>query len=395
MLLSRILTAVGRTFITIGVLMLLFVAYQLWGTGILTAQAQSGLRSDFQELLSLAREGDLVQQAAPLPTPTPAPDVAVPAPTTDPAVVAAEEAARQAAVAKLAALLWQPPGEVVARLRIPAIGVDEQVVEGVGTNELRKGPGHYGSTPLPGMAGNASIAGHRTTWGAPFNRINELRPGDEISVETLQGLFTYRVLEQDSGNGFFVVPPNRVDVLDQDFAETPNRLTLTACHPKYTARQRIIVVAELVGEPAAYIARPGDAASGSSGLASEDVGEDDPSTVAPTAGTDDGAGTVTPTTVPGDPTPADEPTPEPAATVSADDHGAEVPAEDFGEGLNGDKGAVWPTIAWGFAAAAIWLAAAFIGRRWRKWPAYAIGVAPFALVLFICFVHLDRALPSY
>ena len=76
---------------------------------------------------------------------------------------------------------------------IPKIGVDKIVVEGVGRNDLRKGPGHYPDTPMPGQPGNAAIAGHRTTYGAPFNRIDELEPGDEILVTTLQGPFTYEV----------------------------------------------------------------------------------------------------------------------------------------------------------------------------------------------------------
>ena len=78
---------------------------------------------------------------------------------------------------------------------IPAIGVDKIVVEGVSLADLKKGPGHYPETPLPGQEGNAAIAGHRTTYGAPFNRLDELEPGDEITVTTVQGEFTYEVTE--------------------------------------------------------------------------------------------------------------------------------------------------------------------------------------------------------
>src|SRR3546814_9958345 len=89
---------------------------------------------------------------------------------------------------------------------------------------------------LPGPEGNAAIAGHRTTYGAPFNRIDELVPGDEIIVQTIQGEFRYTMTEQ------LIVSPSQVDVLDD---KGDNRLTLAACHPKYSARERIIVVAQL------------------------------------------------------------------------------------------------------------------------------------------------------
>ena len=127
----------------------------------------------------------------------------------------------------------------MAHLNIPDIGVDKIVIEGVALGDLKRGPGHYPETPLPGQPGNAAIAGHRTTYGAPFNRINELDRGDEILVTTVQGAFRYEVSDQ------LIVSPSEVGVLD-DFGD--NRLTLTACHPKYSARQRIIVVAALVGE---------------------------------------------------------------------------------------------------------------------------------------------------
>jgi sortase A len=408
---SRVLGALGRTLITMGVMTLLFVAFQLWGTGLLTAQAQAGLEKDFDALLAEAEDENLVVIAAVPPTPGAGPDadtdadadpdspVIEPVPT-EPPLTAAQLAEQQAARERLAELLWQPQGEVIARLSIPDIGVDERVVEGVGVPDLRKGPGHYGGTPLPGMPGNVAIAGHRTTYGAPFNRINELEPGDEIKVETVQGLFTYRVVEQDSGKGFFIVPPSGVHVLDQDFAESPNRLTLTACHPKYTARQRIIVVAELVGEPVERIARPGTLPVVAGGLASEYGGTGQPAEPTPTPVPTMQVAEATPTVIV-ETDPIDEdPIDEDPSTVGIVLQGPEPPAgeglgEGFGEGLNGDDGAVFPAVLWGLAAAAIWLAVSFWGRRWKKWPAYAAGVAPFTVVLFVCFMYIDRALPSY
>ena len=432
MLLSRALGAIGRFCIGLGVLTLLFVAYQLWGTGILTAQAQNSLENDFEDLLEQVIEvdEDALELVADLDEPDePAeedPDESVdggteegptptPEPTVDPAEL--ERAARELEL--LADLIWQPAGEPVAKLSIPDIGVDWTVVEGVGTDELRNGPGHYPGTPMPGMAGNSGIAGHRTTWGAPFNRIDELEPGDEITVQTIQGTFTYRVIAQESGKGHFIVSPDRVDVLDQDFEDSPNRLTLTACHPKFSARQRIIVVAELVGSPAITVPRPESLGEVEVDLASEDFG-DDSGDDAPT-GADDGGlpgdpdlddGAVNdpadgsdPATEAEDPAEADESNEEADEAIAAPEpqqpqaqpvafQGTDE-ADSFGQGLNGDSDAILPAIMWGIAATAIIGATGFVARRWRRWPSYVIAVTPFALVLFVCFVHIDQALPSY
>ena len=89
-------------------------------------------------------------------------------------------------------------GDAIAHLRIPAIGVDKIVVEGVQVADLKRGPGHYPDSPLPGQPGNAAIAGHRTTYGAPFNRLDELEQGDEILVTTVQGAFRYEVRASSS-----------------------------------------------------------------------------------------------------------------------------------------------------------------------------------------------------
>ena len=269
---------------------------------------------------------------------------------------------------------------------------------------------------MPGQPGNASVAGHRTTWGAPFNRIDELDPGDEITVRTVQGTFVYRVVEQDSGKGHFIVTPDRVDVLDQDFTEHPNRLTLTACHPKFSAAQRIIVVAELVGAPAPFIGPPGEEGLGEAVLASEDVGggngegqgapgatdgEDaDPSAGDQTgpAGADDGTAADETASI------ADDEAADDIDTAAVPVGGQGDPSDvltaagatdDFGEGLDGDRSAILPSITWGIAALAIWATAAFAAARWRRIPAYALGVVPFFAVLFVCFVHIDQAIPSY
>ena len=144
-------------------------------------------------------------------------------------------------------LLYPGNGEAVARIVIPAIKMDEIVVEGTDVDALRKGPGHYPWTPMPGQPGNASIAGHRTTYGAPFANIGSLRPGDRITVQTAQGEFVYEVLAQDSPTkGYLIVSPDRVDLLRD---KGNNLLTLTSCHPRFSNRQRIVVQAKLLGDP--------------------------------------------------------------------------------------------------------------------------------------------------
>lgn len=107
--------------------------------------------------------------------------------------------------------------------------------------DLKKGPGHYPGTALPGGSGNAAIAGHRTTYGAPFFRVDELEAGDPIFITIRGGRYRYDVSELK------IVAPEDAWVLEPT---EDNRLTLTTCHPRYSAAQRLIVVAQLVSAPA-------------------------------------------------------------------------------------------------------------------------------------------------
>ena len=299
MRLAKLLGAVGRTCITAGVLILLFVAYQLWGTGIRTAQAQNRLEDDFEAVLDEASSSTTSTTETTVTT-TPVPTTETVAPPIPPV----------------------PEGEATAQIQIPAIGVDKVVVEGVSLPDLKKGPGHYPWTPLPGQKGNAAIAGHRTTYGAPFHRLDELKPGDEIIVTTVQGEFTYEVTET------LIVKPTDVHVLDD---KGDNRLTLSACHPKYSARQRIIVVSHLAED--------------------EEV----------------------------------LPAPPPRE---------DLPAPSTIDDIDGEGAPAWPAIALGIGCAAIWLLAWLVGRMWRKWPAYLIGFPFFMVALFFFFEEFSRLLPS-
>jgi len=137
-------------------------------------------------------------------------------------------------------ILRQPlPGDAIARIEIPSIDVSDYVVEGTDLGNLRKGPGHYPSTALPGDPGTSAIAGHRTTYGAPFRHIDELKPGERIVVDMPRRRYVYRVERSE------IVDDSDLSVLDRVGHE---RLVLTACHPLYSAAQRIVVFARLAAE---------------------------------------------------------------------------------------------------------------------------------------------------
>lgn len=221
---ARVVGSVGRFMLTSGVVILLLVAYQLWGTGLQTARAQDQLADEYAALEAQ------VEEASPpaAPPSTAAPDPAAP-PTTAPPQVAAA---------------IPPPalGEVVGSYTIPAIGLTtpQYTVQGTGTDQLKRGSAHYPGSPLPGQAGNAAVAGHRTTYGAPLKDVDDLVPGDQIFFTTPQGDFTYEVV------GTEIVAPDDVSVLED---KGDDRLTLTACHPEFSAAERIIISARLVGNP--------------------------------------------------------------------------------------------------------------------------------------------------
>jgi sortase A len=127
-------------------------------------------------------------------------------------------------------------GDALGKLLIPSIGVSEYVVEGTDADNLRKGPGHYPDTPLPGQHGTSAIAGHRTTYGAPFRNLDKLKRNDRIVVELPYGTFVYRV--------------DKTQIVDDSALWVTKRvghdqLVLTACHPLYSAAQRIVAFARL------------------------------------------------------------------------------------------------------------------------------------------------------
>ncbi|MGQ0521656.1 MAG: class E sortase [Actinomycetota bacterium] len=341
----RGVAALGRTMISAGVLILLFVAYQLWGTGLAEARAQRQLNKEFEALLAGPASTTTTTTAPPVTTAPAGPDSTVAATTTT---------TTQAPLSQGAAP--PPAGDAVAIIKIPKIGVQKAVVQGVTLGLLKRGPGHYPDTPMPGQPGNAAIAGHRTTYGAPFGRLDDLEPGDPILVTTRQGRFRYEVIRSQ------VVSPDETSVLRQG---DENLLTLTTCHPRFSASRRLIVVARLTGE-AAELPEPVTTTT-----TTPPTTAPAPAATAPTVPT-----TVAPTTT----------TTEPASLLDLEEGGE--------DGLSGRSAANGPAIAWGLAAALVWLLTWLAGKRWRRWPAYLVGTPVFLVVLFVFFENFSRLLPS-
>ena len=311
----RTIAAIGRTLVVLGLLILLFVAYQLWGTGIFTARAQSSLKADFKR----EQQAYQAQHATPV--------------TADPPVKPGETTSTTS-VPQAKLVRTAPPipaeGDVEALISIPKININMALVEGTSRDDLKKGPGHYPETPMPGTLGNAAIAGHRTTYLHPFYNINELQPGDDIIIAYANGnKFTYRMTQQ------LIVAPSDVAVA----ANTPDaELTLTSCNPRFSAAQRIVVKAVLVPNESAPVAKP-------------------------------------------------NPPRQPSGNSGGDDG-------TLAEGLSGQSLSKSPAIMWGIIAALVGLAWWWAFRRWRHPATWLLGLIPFLVVLFPFYVYLERALPA-
>ncbi|BFV58090.1 class E sortase [Kitasatospora sp. CMC57] len=209
---------VGELFITLGLVMLLFVSYQLWWTNVQADAAADGTRSQLEEQWN--------QPAGTLP--------AAPAPGASPPPVTAFE-----------------PGQGFAIVYIPKLGLKYPIAEGtVKEKVLDKGlVGHYTGTAMPAdKTGNFAIAAHRTTHGQPFRKIGQLVPGDQIVVETATSYYTYQV-----AGGIPETPPTNVTVIQpvpkgSPFKEAGRYITLTTCTPEFSARGRLIVFGKMVEE---------------------------------------------------------------------------------------------------------------------------------------------------
>jgi sortase A len=127
-------------------------------------------------------------------------------------------------------------GRPIGRIEIPAIDADYVLIQGTEEADLERGPGHYPDTALPGQGRTVGIAGHRTTYGAPFNQIDKIEKGDSITIEMPYGTFSYTVTDTK------IVDPSQTEIVDTVGRE---RLVLTSCHPLYSAAQRYAVFADL------------------------------------------------------------------------------------------------------------------------------------------------------
>ncbi|MEP6598336.1 MAG: class E sortase [Actinomycetota bacterium] len=231
------LRGAGQTLITAGLVVLLFVVYQVWVTNIYSARKQNRVHTQLKTVW--ANGEDPLAHKLPLP------------------------GGAQARI---------PVGTGIANLYIPRLGKDYAftIVEGTDDASLEKGPGRYSNTQLPGQVGNFAVAGHRVGKGEPFLNIDQLRPGDAVVVETKNSFFIYvvkgdpasgdlSVKGQDGVPGREIVDPSDTQVIDPVPDHPGARpveamMTMTTCHPKFTAEQRMIIHAKL----ARKVARVGD-----------------------------------------------------------------------------------------------------------------------------------------
>jgi len=218
---NQIIRVSGEILITLGVIIFLFIGYELWFTGLYTQHAQSALNKQLKSEWNAAAATPAAPASA---TPSAGPSASS-VPSSPPSV---------------AEVLL--PGDAVGIIRIPRLGASYgyAIVEGVSTDDLKKGPGHYPGSALPGGVGNFVISGHRTTYLAPFNGLGNLVVGDAIVIETRDTYDTYRVTKTE------VVLPTQVGVVlpvpDKPHAKpTQALITLTTCTPKYSASHRLVV----------------------------------------------------------------------------------------------------------------------------------------------------------
>jgi sortase A len=235
----------GRIILGAGVLILLFVAYQLWGTDIAESHSQAVLRQRLETQLHRVEKHPAATTTTTTGAKPPQSSTTTTSASGDQPTVGASIAAPN-------------EGNPVGLLRIAKIGLNKVIVQGTSTTDLQQGPGHYPGTPLPGEQGNAAIAGHRTTYGAPFYNLDKLAPGNIIVITTVQGTFTYDVTSS------VIVSPNDTSVVDNT---TFPELTLTTCNPRFSASQRLVVHARLTTAPAPTVPPPKSASKGAAGAA--------------------------------------------------------------------------------------------------------------------------------
>jgi len=338
----------GSSLIILGLLMFLFVGYQLWGTGIEEAQSQNKLENRFSAI-AVATSTTPSTSLAPS--------------TSEPPVVTTVAPSKPIVINE---------GDPIAIIEMPTIGVTKYVVAGVQTADLKKGPGHYPATPFPGELGNASIAGHRTTYGEPFRHLDDLNIGDPIVITDLLGRqFTYLVSNQQvvEANDSWVVATTD---------PTKAILTLTTCHPEFSAKQRLIVSAELDVTQSGIATSPAAIyAKNTSGTTSDPS----PEVVTTEVSTTDVTETPTTTTTT---------TPE----IFVDDSIDSESADALSRGWFSDLSAIPQTLLWGLLELLIVMGAWRVAKKFRnRIIGAAVGFIPFFVVLYFVFQNVNRLLP--
>jgi sortase A len=385
----------GKVLLSAGILMFGFVAYQLWGTGLETARHQRSLENEFEELLAASATSSETSTT----TATTEPEEESPATTIAPDDTAPPDAPATTQATVPGPVNQQIPpiseGDPVAHIEIPSIGVDDIVVAGVSVEDLRRGPGHFPETPLPGQLGNAAIAGHRTTYGQPFRNVDDLEPGDDIVLTTVAGRFVYDV------TGTEIVSPDDYEVVlttDPSVAT----ITLTSCHPVWSARERIVVyglldqaASDTVGFPTPYATStegevPPATAPATTAATTAPVESTAPlTTESDTDATTDSTATV-PSTVSSTVPATTAPAVEPGGTGGV----SEQSQDAFSQGWFQDEGAFAQVALWGLALTVISIGAWLLSRRTRHdLVGLAVGIVPFAIALFFFFQNVNRLLP--
>lgn len=301
--LSHVLLGVlGKTLIWAGLLLLGFTAYQLWGTGLQTSRFQNELEKEF----------------------TSTPDTTSPSSSTTPQSLIESNGI--------------DVGDAIGKITIDKIDVDDWIVAGVSYKALKKGPGLFPDSALPGSLGNSAIAGHRTTFGAPFADLDKLDQGDIITVTTRRGVFTYAVQSVD------IVKPSAVEVIETT-DPTKGVLTLVTCHPKWTSANRLIVSADL----------------------QESATTSDRWTPASTT----------------------------ATTTSGESSSVTLADDVLSEGWLHDPSAIPQTIMWATVVMFVWWLGGLVGRRLgRQVTVRAVVLVPFAVSLYFFYENLSRLTPT-
>lgn len=378
---------IGRTLITVGLLMFAFVGYQLWGTGIQEARSQDVARQQFDNAIAAAGL-DSTTTAATTTSIAGSDTIDPSASTTSSTLAAPQEQVFPQDIA---------PGDAIATIGIPSIGVNKYVVAGVSVQDLRKGVGHFPNTPFPGQLGNSAIAGHRTTYGQPFYSLDKLRKGDEIKISTiLGGSYVYIVTgsEEVGKNDYHVI---------SDSNPTKATLTLVTCTPIGTASRRLVIHADLdpsrsskVGKsklfygqaPATVVAStlPGGGATGGTVEDGNAVADSvvPASNLAATLDTTPGNSVA----ANGAGTPTETSTPTPVANF-------DTPTDAFNQGWFSDGKALPHVVGWGLLLLGVALGAYQLAKRNRRlWLGFVVGVVPFVVVLYFFFENVNRLLPA-